>query len=255
MHSDAIVQEFTRQSAAFNAAPVMRSAETLQSLLDAIPGEAAGDDWLEVACGPGLISRALAPKVRRVVGVDLTRAMLQVGQREAQRAGLANTAFVQADAMQLPVAEGSLGGAATRFSLHHIPVPARCVREMARVVRPGGWVLLADHTTVPEGDGAAWHQEIERLRDPSHWACLAPETLRGLGRQAGLELVTERLIPFTLEYEEWLTRGSGGPQMRELIAQLLAERPEGVESFRVLPDAEGVPALHLRYWLALWRRP
>jgi hypothetical protein len=43
MHTDAIVQEFTRQSAAFNAAPVMRSAETLQTIIDSVPAAAASE--------------------------------------------------------------------------------------------------------------------------------------------------------------------------------------------------------------------
>lgn len=253
MHSDAIVHEFTRQSAAFNAAPVMRSAETLQTLLDTVPAGADGT-WVEVACGPGLISRGLAPKVGRVIGVDLTRAMVAVGQAEAARGGLRNLAFIQGDALRLPFADGALDGAVTRFSLHHIPVPGRCVAEMVRVVRPGGAVVIADHVATADG-AAAWHQEIERLRDPSHWACLAPEMLRATGERAGLRLQSERLIPFTLEFEEWLTRGTGGPEMRGLIDQLLRERPQGAASFRVTAGAGGERTLHLVYWLSLWQRP
>ena len=65
----------------------------------------------------------------------------------------------------------------------------------------------------------------------------------------------ERLIPFAMEYEEWLTRGSGGPAMRPLLDQLLAERPEGSDSFCVSTGVAGSRALHLVYWLALWQRP
>lgn len=254
MHTDTIVSEFTRQSAAFNVAPVMRSAETLQTLLDTVP-TGPHSTWVEAACGPGLISRGLAPKVGRVIGVDLTQAMVAVGQQEAARAGLRNTAFVQGDALRLPFAEHCLDGAVTRFSLHHIPVPGRCVAEMARVVRPGGAVVIADHVTMADGAAAAWHQELERLRDPSHWACLTVESLRAAGERAGLQLQSERLIPFTLEFEEWLTRGTGGPEMRGLIDQLLRERPDGAESFRVTTEADGDRTLHLVYWLSLWRRP
>lgn len=251
-HAERIVEEFTRQSGAFNAAPVMRSAETLQTLLALAP---AGGDWVDVACGPGLISRGLAPKVRRVIGIDLTRAMLDLGRREAAGTGLTNVAFAQGDALRLPLADGALAGAVTRFSLHHIPAPGRCVAEMTRVVRPGGWVLIGDHVTSADGDAAAWHQEIERLRDPSHWASLSPARLRRLAERLGLRPVQERLIPFAMDYEEWLTRGSGGPTMRLLLDQLLAARPEGSDSFRVSQDAAGVRSLHLVYWLALWQRP
>jgi hypothetical protein len=74
-------------------------------------------------------------------------------------------------------------------------LPGRVVAEMARVVRPGGWVCLADHIASDDLEEYAWHQEIERLRDPSHWACLTPAAIRQLGVAAGLTLRHERLIP------------------------------------------------------------
>lgn len=253
MHADTIVSEFTHQAATFNASPVMSSAETLQTLVDLIPS-AEDQRWLEVACGPGLISRALARHVASVRGIDITEAMVELARREARAAGLKNAEFSLGDATALPFDDASFHGAVTRFSLHHIPVPGRCVAEMARVVRPGGWVVLGDHVTDPDQEAAAWHQEIERLRDPSHWACLTPKQLRSLAERADLTLAEERLIPVSLDYEEWLTRGSGGPTMRELVGRALAERPEGCDAFRPGRDPSGKPTLHLRYWLSLWRR-
>jgi SAM-dependent methyltransferase len=231
----------------------MRSAETLQSLLDLAPA-ASGQRWVEVACGPGLISRALAPRAATVLGVDLTQAMLGLGRREAEQAGLDNVHFVRGDATHLPLADGRLDGALTRFSLHHIPLPGRVVEEMLRVVRPGGWVVIGDHVTASDQEAAAWHQEIERLRDPSHWACLTPDQLRALGGRAGLKLREEQLIPLAQEFEEWIQRGTGGPGARPLIERLLTERPNGCDAFHV--SGEGAAAtLHLRYWLSLWQRP
>lgn len=253
VHSDAIVSEFTHQAATFNASPVMSSAETLQTLLDVIPS-AKDQRWLEVACGPGLISRALAPRVGSVHGVDITQAMIDLARSEAKAAGLTNAEFSVGDATALPFEDASFDGAVTRFSLHHIPVPGRCVGEMARVVRPGGWVVLGDHVTDSDQEAAAWHQEVERLRDPSHWACLTPKQLRRLAERAGLALEEERLIPIVLDFEEWLTRGSGGPSMRQLVATALAERPEGCDAYRLGSEPNGKPTLHLRYWLSLWRR-
>ena len=254
MHTDTILNEFTQQSVAFNAAPVMRSAETLQSVVDSVPEDTGGGTWVEVACGPGLISRTLAPKVQRLIGIDLTQAMVAVGRREAALAALHNICFVRGDALQLPIADGAVAGAVTRFSLHHIPVPGRVVAEMARIVRPGGLVVIGDHVTTTDSAAAAWHQEIERLRDPSHWACLTPGALRTAGELAGLTLLSERLIPFSLEYEEWLTRGTGGEQTRGLLDQLLHLQPDGAGSFRVIAGAGGERTLHLVFWLSVWQR-
>ncbi|HEV8634476.1 MAG TPA: class I SAM-dependent methyltransferase [Chloroflexota bacterium] len=253
MHEDAIRSEFTHQSRTFNVAPAMRSAETLQALIDAMP-TAPGQRWLDVACGPGLVARALAPRVGSVLGVDLTGAMIDLARREARREGLANVAFALGDATRLDLPDDSFDGAVTRFSLHHIPLPSRTVAEMARVVRPGGSVVLADHLHAEDHDGAVWQEEIERLRDPSHWACLTHRRIQELGRPAGLELEAERVIPFAMSFEEWLSRGSGGPGASELIERALAARPGGSEAYRVEPGRDGGRRLHLRYSLTLWRK-
>jgi SAM-dependent methyltransferase len=249
---DAIVREFTGQSEAFNAAPVMRSADTLGRLLDLLPA-AAGERWLDAACGPGLVVRGLAPRVGEVRGVDMTPAMVELARREAGREGIENGVFSVGDATALEFEPGSFDGAVTRFSLHHIPVPGRVVDELARVVRSGGAIVLADHVTSDDVEAAAWHQEIERLRDPSHWGCLTPRGLRRLGERAGLVLEREQVVPFTLDFEEWLARGSGGERSGDLIARALQERVPAPEVFRV-HAGDGGRLLDLRYSLSLWRK-
>jgi SAM-dependent methyltransferase len=197
--------------------------------------------WLEAACGPGLISRVLAGVTREVVGVDATPAMLDVARREA--ANLDNVSFVAGDATATGLPAASFDGAIARFAVHHIPVPARLVAELARLVRPGGAVVIADQTVDDDVDAAAYATEVERLRDPSHWAALPQRRLRALG--AGMTLEAEQVVPLELDYADWLARGSGDPA---LVEAALAERPGGTDSFRV---ADGV--LHMRLWLGRWR--
>lgn len=252
-HTRHIINEFTHQSAAFNVSPVMSSAETLQALIDFMPLDASAT-WLEVACGPGIISRSLATRVARVVGVDVTPAMVELGRREALAAGLTNVSFAVGDATRLALPDSSFDGAVTRFSLHHIPLPWRVATEMARAVRPGGWIVLADHITSDDMAEAAWHQEIERLRDPSHWACLTPGQIQAIGARAGLTLHQERLLPFSLDFDEWLQRGSGGPDMQSLIQAALETGPARPRFFSVAAGPEGTRRLHLRYHLSLWQR-
>jgi SAM-dependent methyltransferase len=222
---------------------VANAQETLAGLVRfAAPGR--DERWLEAACGPGLIARELSPLAREVVGVDATPAMVELARREA--AGLSNVEYALGDAGALEFADASFDGAVTRFSLHHIPVPSRVVAELARVVRPGGSVVIADHMVDADAAAAAWETEVERLRDPSHWAALPLHRLRELGERAGLTLEEERIVPLALEYADWVTRGAGP---RDLVEAALAERPGGAECLRV---EDGV--LHLRLWLARWRR-
>lgn len=245
-HRATLVSEFTHQAEAFNASPVANAAATLDDLVR-LAAPRPGERWLEAACGPGLISRRLAALTGSVVGVDATPAMIEVARREA--GALANAEFALGDATALEHPDGSFDGAIARFAIHHIPVPARLVEELARVVRPGGAVVLADHVADEDADAAAWSQEIERLRDPSHWACLPVARLRALGERAGLTLEQEHVFPYEHDFAEWLHRGSGAGASARLIERALAERPPSAECFAV---QDGV--LRLRMWTARWRR-
>lgn len=253
VYEDSIRGEFTHQSESFARSAAMRSADMLDSIVELVPAD-AGATWVEVACGPGLIARRLADRVGSIHGVDLTPAMLKIACREASLAKLDNVEFSQGDATALDFQDGSFDGAVTRLSLHHIPAPQRVLEEMARVVKPGGWVVLGDLLADTDVDAAAWHQEIDRLRDPSHWATLSLGRLRAIGEDAGLEIDAEQTIAPELDFEEWRERGSGGAAAAQLIDRLIDEAPPAAESFRVTEE-DGSRRLHLRYQLFRWRVP
>lgn len=253
MYEDSIRDEFTHQADSFARSPVPNMAATLGTVVELVPADPEAC-WLETACGPAIVGRAIAARVGTVHGVDLTPAMIEKAGAEATAAGVENIKFSLGDATALAFPDAGFDGAVTRFSLHHIPVPQRLLEEMARVVRPGGWIVVADHLTDADGDAAAWHEEIERLRDPSHWACLTRERLLAMGAAAGLELDEEQVVPLDLDFGEWLGRGSGGAAAADLIERLLDDAPAAAESFRVSGEGEG-RRLALRNSVTRWRRP
>src|SRR5436309_832948 len=95
---------------------------------------AAGKHALEVGCGTGLILDRVARFAAKAQGIDLSGGMLA----QASRRGLC---VAQASATELPIATASVDVAYSFKVLAHIPDIAGAMREMARVVRPGGWVL------------------------------------------------------------------------------------------------------------------
>jgi SAM-dependent methyltransferase len=102
---------------------------------------------LDVGTGPG----ALAIEVARacsgclVTGVDLAPEMLASAGARAREAGVeGRVTFEVADAVALPMADGVFDVAVSTLSLHHWRDPAAVVRELHRVVRPGGRVLIYD---------------------------------------------------------------------------------------------------------------
>jgi SAM-dependent methyltransferase len=252
-HSTSIRDEFAHQADAFARSPTMSLAATLGVVVDLAPAD-QGARWVEIACGPALIARAMAPRVGSVLGLDLTPAMIEKARSEAAAAGVENVSFEVGDATALDVPDDSFDGAITRFSLHHIPAPVRVLEEMRRVVRPGGWVVVSDFVTDDDGEAAAWQEQIERLRDPSHWALLTPSRIEALGERVGLVPDLQREVPFEIDFDEWLNRGSGGPANAELIARLLGEAPASAGSFIVSGETEE-RTLRYRNSLHRWRVP
>jgi len=101
---------------------------------------------LEVGCGTGALSRDVARRVPegRVFGVDAQEAQLRTARQLADRDGIANLELRHGDAGSLPFADGELDGCYCRFVLEHLNDPLATVREMSRVVKPGGWVCALE---------------------------------------------------------------------------------------------------------------
>lgn len=102
---------------------------------------------IDLGCGPGDIPLLLLQRSRipEVVGVDAASTMLALARPKAERLGLADRArFDQADVKALPYAQGSFDGVFSNTILHHIPEPVLFLREAARVLEPGGVLLIRD---------------------------------------------------------------------------------------------------------------
>jgi SAM-dependent methyltransferase len=248
MHREENVRAFTEQAESFHAAAVTRLPETLDMLLE-LAAPARGERWLDAACGPGVVARALAPLTGDVLGVDATPAMVELARREATREGVANVRFDVGDIEALDVPDGAFDGALCRFAFHHLAVPGRALAELRRVVRPGGVVVVADHLADDDAVALAWSQTVERLRDPSHWLCLSRERLGRMGAAAGMALEAQRVAPVSLDYDDWLARGPGAGENAESIAWAFGERPEGTDCFR-----RTGAALTIQVWMGRWRR-
>ncbi len=102
------------------------------------------DAWTvgDLGCGAGQVAETLAPCVRRVVAVDDSAAMLQAARRRLR--DVDNVELRRGRLEALPIDDAALDAAACVLVLHHVPDPARALAEAARVLKPGGPLLLVD---------------------------------------------------------------------------------------------------------------
>src|SRR5262249_7318206 len=147
----------------------------------------------------GLLACAFARVTRHVTGIDVTPEMLEQARALQQREGLENVSWRLGDVQPLPYADASFSIVSARFAFHHFPDPLAVLKDMRRVCRHGGRVVVAD--SAPESNRADAFNQMERLRDPSHVRALAPEELVELFAAAGLpEARLQRdLLPYELE--------------------------------------------------------
>lgn len=211
-HNERILEQFTKQAEPFAAVAAHSAEETLRILTEALAVNAS-DRALDVACGPGIVSCALAARAKHVTGVDLVPAMLDQAAKLQHEKHLENIEWKLGNAARLEFADSSFSLVVTRYSFHHLLDPALALREMARVCRPGGRVAVADVTPAP--NKLAAYDELELLRDESHTRALALDQLKAMGNGLGLSLLREEFFRVDIGVEALLAASFPAPGKAE----------------------------------------
>ena len=137
----------------------------------------------DLGCGTGQVSAALAPFVARVIGVDSSAAMLQAARRQLQ--GHRNVELRRGDIEALPIDDGVLDAATVMLVLHHVPEPGRALADVARVLKPGGRLVLVD--MLPH-DRENYRQQMGHV-----WLGFAEDHVVRMLTEAGFEAA--RVVP------------------------------------------------------------
>jgi ArsR family transcriptional regulator len=98
----------------------------------------------DIGCGTGSLAFELARFAGRVIAVDLSQAMIRQARRLAEEKQTTNVDFIIGDAGNLPLEEAQVDAAFCVMVLHFLERPAEAVRELCRITRPGGSVILLD---------------------------------------------------------------------------------------------------------------
>lgn len=170
-----------------------------------LAGVRSGMRALDLACGPGIVSIALADAVAPggVLGVDLSEPLLAEARKLLISEGRDDIDFRQGNVYQLPVEDGTVDFIYARLLMQHLDEPVRAIREMVRVLAPGGICCLVDvddgwSAIVPEEETYA--RFLERVARGQAAKGGDRYVGRKLGRylhEAGLGEVQTHIIPVT----------------------------------------------------------
>ena len=147
----------------------------------------AEDAWTigDLGCGTGRASEAIAPFVAQVIAVDASAAMLQAAKKRLQP--FDNVDLRRGDLEDLPIDDALLDAATMMLVLHHVTEPARALAEVARVLKPGGRLILVD--MLPH-DRDSYRQQMGHV-----WLGFAEDQIDRLLVQAGFGKI--RIVPLT----------------------------------------------------------
>ncbi len=138
----------------------------------------------DLGCGTGEVSAAIAPFVKRVIAIDGSAAMLNAAKRRLQ--AFANVDLRRGDLEALPQGNDVIDAATLMLVLHHVPDPERALAETARVLKPGGRVVVVDmlphdRESYRQQMGHVWlgfsEQHVTRMLQESGFANVRVATL------------------------------------------------------------------------------
>jgi demethylmenaquinone methyltransferase/2-methoxy-6-polyprenyl-1,4-benzoquinol methylase len=162
-----------------------------------------------------LAARQARPGAARVIGVDFAGAMLTIGMEKIRRAGLERAiSLVRGDAMRIPVADASVDAVTIAFGIRNVEDPEMACRDIARVLRPGGRLVILEfaiptaplfraaylsyfrHILPRIGRAISGHDAAYGYLPASVGAFASPDTFMNLLRKHGFDEVTANSLTF-----------------------------------------------------------
>jgi ubiquinone/menaquinone biosynthesis C-methylase UbiE len=239
---------FNRVAPNYSKSWFLTAEARLQEVLE-LAQPKPGDLVIDVATGTGNTAFALAPHVRRVIGVDLTREMLDEACRVATEKKIANVDWVIGDAAALPFPDDTFDLYTVRAAPHHFPDIHGFLSEAFRVLRPGRDAVFIDCCSpLPARDLL---HEVEVRRDPAHVLSLTLEEWTEAVEHAGFEIEVAQSRELDWDFEKWMGTQAVKPELAAELATII-ESAEGEARAQLHPERREGKLWHA-YWHCLIR--
>ena len=234
-HDQSVSQSFGPNAEAYLTSPVHSAGADLDLLARA----AAALDQpkvLDLGCGAGHASFAVAPFAQEVVAFDLTASMLDIVAAAARERGLSNIGTKQGSVEALPFESARFDLILSRYSAHHWNDVPRALNEVSRVLKPNGRVCFIDVAGAPSPLLDTHLQSVELMRDPSHVRDYTELEWLSLFQAASFEPHIESEWRLALEFSSWVARIGTSAERIAAIRSLWSGAPSEVRTYFKLQD-------------------
>jgi ubiquinone/menaquinone biosynthesis C-methylase UbiE len=210
-HQATVQKQFTKTAEAFSKFATRDTPDVVIEKVDLLKPQPE-TLLLDVACGPGALVLAMAPKIRYAYGIDLTPEMLRQAREFQGEKQITNVAWVCGEGEKIPYADGAFDLVTCQYAFHHIPKPELVLQEMLRVTKPDGRIFI-DDTLGPESDEKfELHSRIEIIRDPSHARSLRFTSFLKMFDEFKLQIISESFRRRRRSFNQWMLRAGLTPK-------------------------------------------
>jgi ubiquinone/menaquinone biosynthesis C-methylase UbiE len=234
-HNHSITSSFGPRAEAYLTSAVHSQGNDLTSLANAV-ASTEHPTVLDLGCGAGHASFAVAPSAERVVAYDITQSMLDVVASAAHERNFTNIVTQQGSVDQLPFRGASFDWAISRYSAHHWHDVRLALSEVRRVLKPGGQVCFIDVVGGPQPLLDTHLQAIEILRDPSHVRNYTVPEWLALFQDASLTARVVQHWRLPIEFASWISRIGTSQDRVAAITSLWSGASTEVRSYYNLQD-------------------
>lgn len=229
-HNQRVERQFGSQAQQYLTSAVHAQGNDLVRLAELL-APFPGAHVIDIGCGAGHASFIAAQNVADVVAYDLSPHMLDVVAQAAAQKGLTNIRTQQGCAESLPFPDASADIVISRYSAHHWRDVGLALREMKRVLTPGGKVIMMDVVSPGHPVLDIYLQTVEKLRDTSHVRDYAPGEWLSLFAEAGFVVCGVTCDRLRLEFASWIARMCTPEVLAAAITALQKTLPEEVAQY------------------------
>jgi ubiquinone/menaquinone biosynthesis C-methylase UbiE len=196
--------QFGKHSQLYAKSSALSNQENLRHIIE-LTAPSKNDRLLDVATGTGFLAIEFAKHVREVVGIDFTDEMLAIAKQYRIDESVGNVIFETADVESIPFGDSGFDIVSCRFAFHHFLHPETATSEIARVLRPGGKIVISDISSPEDSAKSDYQNEMEILRDPSHVKHYQTSEFLQMLEDHGFDILHAEDWPMDFGFDEWIS--------------------------------------------------